>query len=145
MRNASRASAVLLLIAVAAAAANVDASPYGEWRGRAQFGAKIDSIADPDAHAVTDLKIVVDSGGKVWGESAGNGCKASGLLRSGRIKRIFELDVTLSGCKYRGLNRRYAGRLAIDPAKNYASFSLHNLDLRNASTYIYDVKATLRR
>lgn len=146
MPNVVRASAFLLVLAVALPAAASDPlSPYGRWSGRARFEAKMHGTIDRAAHAVTDLTITVDSRGNLVGASPGNGCKASGRLSPGRTKQRFNLDVTLSGCKYRGFNRRFGGRLALDPQKNRASFSLHNLLVENARTYIFDVRATLRR
>jgi hypothetical protein len=137
---------LLLLAATGAAHAKGDpANLHGEWRGQAQYQATFDRKPDPAAHVVTNLTIRVEPDGKVWGTSTENGCKLLGIGRPmSPTINVLNLDVTLSGCKYDGLNRRYSGTLA------YYSTSNVQLSLRANSVGVgkaasFDVMATMRR
>ena len=122
------------------------ASPFGQWHGQAQFHARVGTELDPESHAVVDMTIAIDPKGKLTSAGASNGCRALGLVGPGLSPRIFNLDVTLSGCIYAGLNRRYSGQIALYPSAMYASFSLQTSVIGLAKKPVsYDVKATLRR
>lgn len=102
-----------LLLAPTVALAGDPANLLGEWRGQAQYQATVNREQDPAAHRVTALTIKVEPGWKVWGTSTENGCKLLGLARPmSPTMNLLTLDVTLSGCQYSGLNRRYSGTLA---------------------------------
>jgi hypothetical protein len=140
------AAALAFLLAFPVGAASDYASPYGEWRGQAQFHARIGSDFDPKAHSVSDLSIAIDSQGKVTGTSAGTGCRALGLAAPTGPKTAFNLDVTFSGCTYPGYNRRYSGNLFLYPKDSYASLRLRSYTANTGPKSVsYDVRATLKR
>ena len=70
-----------------------------------------------------------------------------GLWAPGVTPRLFNLDITLKGCRFEGLNRRYAGTLMATFADNSAQFSLaaYALPIPGQPVSRYDVGATLRR
>lgn len=121
------------------------ASPYGEWRGQAQYQAFIKSVSDPAAHAVTDLTIDIDPRGKVVGASAENGCRLLGIAAPGAAAMIVKLNVTLTGCQYAGLNRTYEGHLALYAKERYASLSLQAIDISSGKGGTFNVTSTMRR
>lgn len=49
-------------------------TPYGEWRGQAQYQATDRGQLLPEAHAVVSMVIAIDAAGKVVGSSPDNGC-----------------------------------------------------------------------
>jgi hypothetical protein len=135
-----------LVVPPAAGAASDYSSPYGEWRGQAQFHARIGAEDDPKAHAVTELAIAIDPQGKLVGSSASNGCRALGLATPSGPKTVVNLDVTLSGCAYAGFNRRFSGNLFLYPKDSYASLRLRSLITNNGTKPVsYDIRATLKR
>jgi hypothetical protein len=93
------------------------------------------------------LVLTFSADGKVSGSSADNGCSLLGLWAPGLTPRLFNLDITLKGCRYLGLNRRYAGTLIATFADNSAQFSLsaYALPIPGQPVKRYDVGATLRR
>jgi hypothetical protein len=98
-----------------------------------------------EAHAVVDLTITIDPKGKLVGESRANGCRALGVAAPG-IGPILNLDVTFSGCRYAGFNRRLSGTFALPPGRDYASMQLLAMEVRpGVPSATYDVKATMRR
>ena len=59
---------------------------------------------------------------------------------------ILHLDLTMSGCHYAALNRRYGGTLASYPKERYVSLQLQSFNVGvGKSLANYDIKATLRR
>jgi hypothetical protein len=142
------AALALALVSSAAVAASDYSTPYGEWRGQAQFHARVGSNFDPKAHSVSDLAITIDPQGKLTGVSAGTGCHALGLVVPSGPKTVFNLDVTLSGCTYPGYNQRYSGNLFLYPKEkdSYASLRLRSYQVDTGSkSESYDVRATLKR
>jgi hypothetical protein len=138
--------ALLLLPAFPAGAASDYSNPYGEWRGQAQFHARIGADDDPTAHSVSDFSLTIDSDGKVVGSSNGTGCHALGLAVPSGPKTVINLDVTFSGCTYAGYNRRFTGNLFVYPKDSYASLRLRAyLAGSGAKSSSYDVRATLKR
>jgi hypothetical protein len=140
--------AVVAFLAVShfASAASDYSSPYGEWRGQAQFHAWIGSELDPKAHAVTELSIAIGPDGKLVGASAANGCHVLGLAMPSGPKTVVNLDVTLSGCAYAGFNRRFSGNLFLYPKESYASLRLRSYVANNGNKSVsYDIRATLKR
>lgn len=112
-----RSIALLIALASTSAFAQDYASPYGEWRGQTQYQAFIGTTSDPAAHIVTGLTVVIDAQGKVVGISTENGCRLLGIAAPGITPTILNLDVTLTGCKYAGLNRTYKGYLSVYQGK----------------------------
>jgi hypothetical protein len=119
----------------------------GDWHGQMQFqGAQNTQVID-EAHSVVPLVLTFSTDGKVSGVSAENGCALLGLWAPGSTPRLFALDITLKGCRYSGLNRRYAGNLIATFTDNSAQLSLsaYTLPIRGQPIRRYDVGATLRR
>ena len=121
-------------------------SPYGEWRGQAQYQAMVKSISDPAAHAVIDLVVDIDPRGKVTGSSPENGCQFLGLARPGVTSSIVQLNVTVRGCQYGRFNRVYIGYLIASQAKQYATFSLQAIDVTpGTGGATFYIESTMRR
>lgn len=140
------AAFTFLFIPLVAGAASDYSNPYGEWRGQAQFHARIGENLDPKGHAVTELSIAIDPEGKLVGASAANGCRALGIAAPSGPKTVMNLDVTLSGCAYAGFNRRYSGNLFLYPKERYASLRLRSLVVSNGPKAVsFDIRATLKR
>lgn len=123
-------------------------TPYGTWRGQAQYQASEKGQLLSDAHAVLPLVIQVEKQGRVRGASPENGCKMLGVARPYVTPNILMLDVTLSECRYPTFNRRYSGSLTLSQASNSVQFSLQSINV--ASAFIgkvgyLDIKATMRR
>jgi Domain of unknown function (DUF4124) len=123
------------------------ASIVGEWRGQTQFQATEKGQLIEEAHSVVPVVLTFTADGKVSGNSPENGCTLLGLWSPGGTPRIFLLDVTLSGCRYAGFNRRYSGNLIATFAENSAQFSLqaYTVPIPGIPIRRFDVGATLRR
>lgn len=121
-------------------------TPYGEWRGQAQFQANVGGTVQQDAHAVVPLVIAIDAQGKVIGSAPETGCQIKGIATPGVVATMLNLDVTLSGCRYAGYNRRMGGYVALYQAQKHAQLSLNgnHIPARQAVA-IYDIKSTMRR
>jgi hypothetical protein len=123
-------------------------TPYGTWRGQAQYQASEKGQIMSDAHAVLPLVIQVEKQGRVRGASPENGCKMLGVAAPYVTPNILMLDVTLSECRYPAFNRRYSGTLALYQSSNTVQFSLHSIDVALAfigNVGNFDIKATMRR
>jgi hypothetical protein len=119
----------------------------GVWSGQTQFqGTQSGQVID-EAHSVVSLVLTFSADGKVSGASADNGCSLLGLWAPGATPRLFMLDITLKGCRYAGLNRRYRGTLIATFQDNSAQFSLMTYapPIPGQPIRRYDVGATLRR
>ena len=149
VRRVAAALAIALLSSAASGAGvatNDYSTPNGDWRGQAQFHARVGSNFDPKAHSVSDLAISIDPEGKLTGASTGTGCRVLGLLVPTGPKTVFNLDVTFSGCTYPGYNRRYSGNLFLYPKDSYTSLRLRSYRVDTDSKSVsYDVRATLKR
>jgi hypothetical protein len=118
---------------------------YGLWTGQAQYQATAQSQPIDAAHAVVTLTLIIAADGKLTGESTDNGCRALGLA-SPQTPQTLKLDVTLTGCRYAGFNRRYTGTFGLPPGKGYATVSMVAYDMRPGTpSVMYDIAATLRR
>lgn len=120
-------------------------SPYGEWRGQAQYQAFIKSVSDPAAHTVTNLTIAIDPRGKVVGASTENGCRLLGIAAPGVTPMSVKLDVTLRDCQYAGLNRTYKGHLGINSKEGYATLSLQAVVIGRGMGGTFNITSTMRR
>jgi hypothetical protein len=122
-------------------------SIVGDWHGQTQFQGAQNAQVIEEAHSVVPLVLTFSTDGKVSGASADNGCSLLGLWAPGSTPRLFMLDITLKGCRYSGLNRRYSGSLIATFADNSAQFTLmaYALPIPGQPTRRYDVGATLRR
>ncbi len=122
-------------------------TPYGIWRGQAQYQASSNGQLLREAHAVIPLVIQIEKQGRLRGASPENGCKLLGVAAP-YAPNILRLDVTLSECRYPALNRRYSGTLALYGSSNSVQFSLGSINV--ASAFIgkvgyLEIKATMRR
>jgi hypothetical protein len=120
-------------------------TPYGEWRGQTQYQAFIKTTSDPAAHMVTNLTILIDPSGKVTGTSTENNCKLLRLAAPNSAAFILNLNVTVTGCNYSGLNRTYQGMLAVFTKDKYAKFSLQAVDFTSGKSGTYNITSTMRR
>lgn len=123
-------------------------TPYGIWRGQAQYQASEKGQLMHDAHAVLPLVLQVEKQGRVRGASPENGCKMLGVAAPYVTPNILMLDVTLSECRYPAFNQRYSGTLALYQSSNSVQFSLQSINV--ASAFVgnvghFDIKATMRR
>jgi hypothetical protein len=119
----------------------------GDWSGQTQFQGAQNTQVIEEAHSVVPLVLTFSADGKVSGASAENGCALLGLWAPGLMPRQFTLDITLKGCRYSGLNRRYSGNLIPTFTDNSAQFSLsvYSPPIPGQPIRRYDVGATLRR
>jgi hypothetical protein len=146
MTKTEMRTAILLLSLISSTANTTDyTSPYGEWRGQAQYQAFIRTTSDPAAHAIIDLTINIDPRGKVVGSSVENGCRMLGLATPGVTPEIVTLNVTLTGCAYGGFNRTYLGSLSVFSKDRYSKFSLQAIEVNSGKAGTYNISATMRR
>jgi hypothetical protein len=120
------------------------APPYGIWRGETQFQATEKGQRVESAHGVVPMVLNIELQGKIVGASPENGCKALGIAVPGPVKNVLYLDVSLSGCRYVGFNRRFSGTFAYYERDRSAQLSLQSIVVLGAAS-IFDVKATMRR
>lgn len=121
-------------------------TPTGAWRGQAQFQSNVGGAVATEAHAVVPMTIEIDPQGKVIGASPENGCRLLGVASPGILPTMANLDITFSGCRYAGFNRRMSGSLSVYQAQKHAQFQLNSFMVapgRVAATY--DIRATMRR
>ena len=124
-------------------------TPYGTWRGQAQYQVAVKGQPVPEAHAVVPLVIDVEKQGRVRGISPANGCKMLGVAAPYVVPYMLTLDVTLSECRYTGLNQRYSGRLILNQANNSVQLTLQSMN--SMVTVLMqgpannDIKATMKR
>jgi len=124
-------------------------TPYGTWRGLAQYQVAVKGQPVREAHAVVPLVIEVEKQGRLQGISPANGCKMLGVAAPYVVPNMLKLDVTLSECRYTGLNQRYTGTLALSQASNSAQLSLQSMN--SMVTVLMqgpannDIKATMKR
>lgn len=120
-------------------------TPNGSWRGQVQYQATGSMGVIGEAMAVVSMTLDIDPQGKVIGSSSENGCKAKGIASPATSPLSLSLDVTLVGCHYSGLNRRYFGSLNVDQQKKQAQFSLQGVYRVFADSFHTEVRGTLRR
>jgi hypothetical protein len=122
-------------------------SIVGQWRGQTQFQGAEDGRELQEVHSVVPLVLTFSADGKVSGVSADNGCQLLGLWSPAVTPRLFTLDVTLSDCRYAGLNRRYSGTVTTAQIDQSARLELMAITVPIPGQPIrrYDVGATLRR
>jgi hypothetical protein len=122
-------------------------SVVGDWRGQTQFQGAQNGVEIEEAHSVVPLVLTFSADGKVSGVSADNGCTLLGLWAPGVTPRLFTLDITLSDCRYAGLNRRYSGTVTTAQIDQSARLELmvYTVPIPGSPIRRYDVGATLRR
>ncbi len=122
-------------------------SPYGDWRGDAQFQFNRNGQLVGEAHAVVPMTISISQQGKVVGVSPQNGCTAKGIASPGIAPHLLSLDLTFSGCSFSGYNKRMSGHLSLNTTQQVAQLSLSGIRMLplNPNTEAYDIKAAMRR
>ena len=96
--------------------------------------------------AVVPMVIDIDPRGQIKGSTPENGCVLKGIAAPGFTPTLLNLDITLSGCQYKGLNRRFSGSIVVNPAQKYAQFSLSgSYVVPMGAMTLFDIKGTLRR
>lgn len=132
-----------------AAAVRISApeSIVGQWRSQTQFQGAEDGRDLQEVHSVVPLVLTFSADGKVSGVSVDNGCQLLGLWTPGVTPRLFTLDITLSDCRYAGLNRRYSGTVTTAHTDGSAVLGLQadTMPVPGLPRRRYDVAATLRR
>ena len=116
------------IAAVTLLASTAHAGPFdnlaGNWRGQAEYVAKVNAVEDPAAHAVVDLFLTVEPGGKVTGRSPDNGCQLLGIAKQGSSATVYQVEASVSGCRATNSNGRYRGVIGVYPAKGTITFSV---------------------
>jgi hypothetical protein len=122
-------------------------SIVGQWRGQTQFQGAEEGRELQEVHSVVPLVLTFSADGKVSGVSADNECQLLGLWSPAVTPRLFTLDVTLSDCRYAGLNRRYSGTVTLGHTDGSALLGLQadTMPVPGLPRRRYDVGATLRR
>lgn len=120
-------------------------STYGSWRGQVQFQATGAGGIIHEAMSVVPMTIDIDPQGKIKGGSPENGCVLQGIAAPGMAPTAISLDVTLSGCRYAGINRRLFGTLILNQAQKYAQLALNGNSANPFGMLFFDIKGTLRR
>ncbi len=118
---------------------------YGPWRGQVQFQAHGANRIIHEALSVVSIVIDIDPLGKIKGSSPENSCVLQGIAAPGMFPTSLSLDVTLSGCRYAGLNRRLFGTLNLNQAQKYAQLALNGNNANPFGMVFFDIKGTLRR
>jgi hypothetical protein len=123
-------------------------SPVGEWSGQQQYHGVENGEAMLSAHTVVLGTLEFTADGKVSGSSAENGCTVLGVWSQGTPASIVWLDVTLDGCRYVSLNRRYHGSFLLarpDSSGDLNVQAIENPHLGQMKARMFDIKGTLRR
>jgi len=122
-------------------------SIVGDWSGQVQYQGMQNGVQIPEAHSVVSSMVSLTADGKVTGTSADNGCKLLGVWSPDVIPQRVNLDVTLSGCRFEGLNRRYSGSLTASSrdASEQLALLANELLVPGKPFRQFDVRATLRR
>lgn len=120
-------------------------TPYGEWRGQAQYQATEMGQLQQGAHTVVNMVVAIDPAGKIVGSSPDNGCKVLGVAAPFVGPNSLSLDVTLSGCKFSGYNRRFSGYLNLNQTQKTVGLTLNGAQIQVGRHTSYDIRATMRR
>jgi hypothetical protein len=101
----------------------------------------------PQAHSVVPLVLDFSADGKVSGGSTENGCQWLGVWGQGHDRRIISMDISLTGCSYADLNRRYAGSFLLRVPDSAGDILLQAFaqPMLGQGARAYDIKGTLRR
>lgn len=79
----------------------------GDWQGQTQHQASANGLPVEAANFVVPLVLNVSADGKVTGISSSNGCKYLSVASPGVMPAMLNLDVSLSGCSFTSMNRRF--------------------------------------
>ena len=142
----SRTVALLLLIM---ATGSVWAGPFdnvvGDWRGQAEYLSKVNAVADDAAHAVVELTVRVETGGKISGGSPENGCRLLGVITPFSSPQVYRSQMTLSQCRAVNLNGRYRGTATVKPQAGTLALSLTMVEPGSRPSRSGTVTATMVR
>lgn len=121
------ATALSLLCASVAWAGPFD-NAVGDWRGQAEYVAKVNAVADDAAHAVVELTVRIEAGGRISGFSPENGCRLLGVIKPFSSPQVYQSQVTLSQCRAASLNGRYMGPVSVKPQAGTLAISLQMVE-----------------
>jgi hypothetical protein len=126
-------------------ASSSNPSPIGGWHGQMQYQGRENGQTLEEAHSVVPSPLTFTADGKVSGDSQENGCKWLGVWSQGG--RIVSIDMSLTGCRYTGLNRRFTGTflLGVPDSSGEVLLQAFTLPLAGQGARGYDIKGTLRR
>jgi hypothetical protein len=126
-------------------ASSSNPSPIGDWHGQMQYQGRENGQTLEEAHSVVPSPLTFTADGKVSGVSQENGCKWLGVWSQGG--RIVSIDMSLTGCRYTGLNRRFTGTflLGVPDSSGEMMLQAFTLPLPGQGARGYDIKGTLRR
>jgi hypothetical protein len=123
-------------------------SPVGTWSGQIQYQENQNGQTVAAAHSVALLKAEFTADGKVSGASDGNGCQLLGVWSDGGQTLVW-IDITLSGCSYAELNRRYHGSFILARPDSSGQLAAESLGIPVVFSKdvgrMFDIKGTLRR
>jgi hypothetical protein len=122
-------------------------SPTGSWRGQVQYQGRENGQELGEAHTVVPLTLEFTNDGKVSGGSVDNGCRMLGVWSQGGPPQIIWVDITLSACRFGGLDRRYTGSFLLAKPDSSGLLNVLATEFPHATqgARMYDVKGTLRR
>jgi hypothetical protein len=120
-------------------------SPIGGWHGQIQYHGVENGQTLTEAHSVVPLSLDFSADGKVSGTSAENSCRWLGIWSQGG--RIITIDVSVTGCSYAGLNRRFGGTylLGVPDSSGEMMLQAFTIPFPGQAARGYDIKGTLRR
>jgi hypothetical protein len=126
-------------------ASSLNPSPVDNWHGQMQYQGRESGRTLEDAHSVVPSALTFTADGKVSGASGENGCKWLGVWSQGG--RIISIDMSLTGCNYTGLNRRYTGTflLGVPDSSGEMQLQAFAIPFPGQGARGYDIKGTLRR
>jgi hypothetical protein len=121
-------------------------SPVGKWGEQVQYQANVSGQVLQAAHTVVPLVTEFTPDGRLSGNSKENACKLLGIW-SQDPRHIVWLDVTLTACRFSGLNRRFNGSFLLAKPTSSGLLQIMATDLPHAGqgARMYDIKGTLRR
>lgn len=137
--------AVLLSFGIGRAWAGPFDNAVGDWHGQTEYLAKVNAVADPVAHAVVELTIRIESGGKISGSSPANECQLLGVITPGSTPQNYRTQATLSQCRAASLNGWYQGPLSVEPQAGTLALSLQMVEPGSRPSRWGTVTATMVR
>jgi hypothetical protein len=126
-------------------ASSSNPSPVGDWHGQMQYQGRENGQTLEEAHSVVPSLLTFTADGKVSGGTQEKGCKWLGVWSGGG--RIVSIDMSLTGCAYGGLNRRFAGTflLGVPDSSGEMQLQAFTMPFPGQGARGYDIKGTLRR
>jgi hypothetical protein len=126
-----------------------DPSAVGDWQGQMQYAGTEQGEEIQAAHSVVSLTLEFTADGKVSGKSPGNGCTWLGVWSQGGkgLERLISLNMSMSGCQFAGLNRRFTGTflLGVPDSSGQMQLGAYPIPLPGQKARAYRLDGTLRR